>query len=357
MRIGLYGLPGAGKSHLLEQIDFMRVIQGSVTMKKMFPQFDLLDEDEKNAVRKQFAEYLGKEKDFLMDGHYSFGDQVVFTESDGELYDVFLYLFISPQVLENRMRSSEKNYRYLEFDIEQWQKSEIYALREYCHQKDKDFYVIDQPEEGFFQELSPVVNFIRDISQGYSCVKFAGKCTEKILQKSGDKDIIVLTDGDKTISMEDTSRQLYGYTTNIFDNNFYTGYQSWMHGRNFEDNYGHRKNIHMGEKAEGLKMNTGIIERLHKDTYILTSGDKDIWETIAHRWNWQCFYGNAMSADAKYFIAKNLRRAGKYVIAYGDSINDYYMLKEADEGFLVAKADGSISRSLKGMDLGGICIV
>ena len=45
------------------------------------------------------------------------------------------------------------------------------------------------------------------------------------------------------------------------------------------------------------------------------------------------------------------------MIAYGDSRNDYYMLLAADEGFLVAKSDGTISRSLKNMDLGGINIV
>ena len=61
-----------------------------------------------------------------------------------------------------------------------------------------------------------------------------------------------------------------------------------------------------------------------------------------------------MSADAKFFITKFLQEAGKTVIAYGDSMNDYYMLKQANLGYLVMKSDGSISRSLSGKDLGGI---
>ena len=35
-------------------------------------------------------------------------------------------------------------------------------------------------------------------------------------------------------------------------------------------------------------------------------------------------------------------------------MNDYYMLKQADKGYLVTKADGTVSKSLKGKDLGGI---
>ena len=64
-----------------------------------------------------------------------------------------------------------------------------------------------------------------------------------------------------------------------------------------------------------------------------------------------------MSADAKFFITKYLRRAGKYITAYGDSINDFYMLKEADDGYLVVNPKGEKSKSLKDIDLGGIHIV
>lgn len=38
-------------------------------------------------------------------------------------------------------------------------------------------------------------------------------------------------------------------------------------------------------------------------------------------------------------------------------MNDYYMLKQADVGYLIPKEDGTISRSLKGKDLGGVDIV
>ena len=64
-----------------------------------------------------------------------------------------------------------------------------------------------------------------------------------------------------------------------------------------------------------------------------------------------------MSAETKFFITKKLQEAGKTVIAYGDGMNDYFMLKQADEGYLVVKQDKTISRSLKGRDVEGLTIV
>ena len=64
-----------------------------------------------------------------------------------------------------------------------------------------------------------------------------------------------------------------------------------------------------------------------------------------------------MSAETKFFIVKYLQQAGKRVIAYGDGMNDYFMLKQADIGYLVLKDDGTISKSLIGRELGGIVLV
>ena len=64
-----------------------------------------------------------------------------------------------------------------------------------------------------------------------------------------------------------------------------------------------------------------------------------------------------MSAETTLYVTKKLKEAGKRVVAYGDGMNDYYMMKMADEGFLVTKQDSSISRSLKGKDLEGLKLV
>ena len=269
---------------------------------------------------------------------------------DGQLYDVILYLYISPDVLIKRMRESDKNKKYLSYDIEKWQINEIERLRDYCHKNNKDFYVIDNPKDNFFTDVTEVVKFINAIVNGFSCKRFAADCVEKILN-STDSEVITLLDGDKTITKEDSSHAVFGYTTHIYDGNFYTGFQSWRQAEEFKSySFDDLKELPVG-------LNEKVCKALNKDSFILTSGHERVWRFIADYLGVPFFTGIEMSAETKFFITKKLQEAGKTVIAYGDGMNDYYMLKKADVGYLIPKEDGTISRSLKGKDLGGVDIV
>ncbi len=350
MRIGLYGMPGAGKTFILNQIDFLNVKCGSKLLREYDPDFDKRDLMGRKKARIEVARKLLKENFFIMDGHYSFGDEISFTSSEGEMYDIFLYLFVAPKLLKSRMASSYKNKKYLKYDLSEWQLQEIFRLREYCHKHNKDFYVIDNPPEYRFDDISLVLRFIKAIVNGYSCLAFAKKCAEDILTKCH-SDKVVLLDGDKTLTIEDTSSAILKYKTNLYDGNFYTGFQSWKQDIDF-------KNIVVPDYEEfPVKINRFVEERLSKESYILTSGHHKIWENIANKLGIHCYTGSEMSADTKLYITKFLHRADKYIIAYGDGMNDYYMLKEADEGYLIRKEDQSVSRSLIGKDLEGIIIV
>ena len=44
MRIGLYGMPTAGKTHVLNQLDFIDVKLGSNFLREICPDFDSKDE-------------------------------------------------------------------------------------------------------------------------------------------------------------------------------------------------------------------------------------------------------------------------------------------------------------------------
>lgn len=106
-----------------------------------------------------------------------------------------------------------------------------------------------------------------------------------------------------------------------------------------------------------LPLNKHVTSHITLDTFILTSGYGLVWEALANKIGVKAYYGFEMCAESKFFITKFLQEAGKKVIAYGDSLNDYYMLKQADAAFLIAKEDGKLSRSLADKDLGGINIV
>ena len=117
MRIGLYGLPTSGKNYILEKIDFINVHFGSLEILKYDKDFKLKIKEEKDIIRIKFAKDMMKYDDFIMDGHYAFGDEIAFTEADGELYDVIIYLFVPEEILIERMSKSERNKKYLKFNI------------------------------------------------------------------------------------------------------------------------------------------------------------------------------------------------------------------------------------------------
>ena len=349
MRLGLYGLPAAGKTYILDRINGIKVFHGSDMLFDLDKDFHNTDENGRKAARKELANSLLKKDDFIMDGHYSFGDNVVFTKEDGKLYDAFLYLYIEPRVLKSRMEKSSKNIKCLKFDIEKWQNTEIEKLREYCHEHNKDFYVIDNQDLGYFDDIDTVLKFINAVSGGFSCVNFAKEVANDILSMSDFTDI-TLTDGDRTLIREDSS-SLVGYKTHIFDGNFYTGFQSFVHHENMMKYTDASRKLPISE----ITYNDFVLKHMDNG-FVLTSGQPDIWKNISEKIKRPVFFGNQMSADTKFFITKFLQKNRK-VRAFGDSMNDYFMLKRADEAFLIAKPTGEISSSLKNRNLEGIQIV
>ena len=129
--VALYGMPCAGKSTLMDRITDAKVINGSQELRRICGgSFLELSEEEKHQVRIKYTEYINGLNDevIVSDGHYSFMETVAFTEADGELYDIFIYLYCSPENLKERYALSEKNGKFAGESIEslrQWQEFEI----------------------------------------------------------------------------------------------------------------------------------------------------------------------------------------------------------------------------------------
>lgn len=349
MRIGLYGLPTAGKTYILNAVRNLEVLSGSSLLRELASGFSDLSENEKNSIRKQLALRLRNKDKFIMDGHYSFGENVVFTEEDGQLYDTFIYLYVEPGILVERMKDSIRNRKYLKYDIESWQNFETESLREYCHKNNKDFYIVDNPTKGFFPDINLILDFIDSIVCGFSCVNYA----RDVVKQIGVHKTISLVDGDKTLIKEDSSA-LLGYKTHLFDGNYYTGFQAWRHNRELTDYLRFIDYSYQPIECMNLNMNESVLKKIVGTGVILTTGHYGTWKQIGDKHNMPVFHGAQMCSDTKYFITKFLQEKGATVTAFGDSMNDYYMLKQADMAYLVLKKDGTVSSSLKGRDLEGI---
>lgn len=347
MKYVLYGLPCAGKTTILECLN-IPVVHGSTELNRMASgRFSDLPEAEKNELRIRYANNLKERTDsFISDGHYSFLDDVVFTEADGELYDVFIYLFCEPEIISERLKCSDKNNRYANLSTEQlhkWQRFEIEGLRSECHKRNKDFYVVRDIDADEFQ------TFIDKIENGFSSYTLAKDISDQIMRLYPELCEIHICDGDKTIIESDSFRVCTGgRITHVFDGNFYTGYQSLQ----FTDEIKDFK--YDTEKLSNIHLNNMVYDKLrHKNYVILSSGISLLWERIAEQFGLRNVIANTLiSADTKLFVVKILQDRGYIVTAYGDSKNDLYMLKQADQGYLyIGKY---LSRSLREADISGV---
>ncbi len=350
MKYALYGLPCSGKTTLLDDLK-INVVHGSTELNKMASgKFSSLPDTEKNALRIRYCEQLKARTDsFISDGHYSFLDEVVFTEADGELYDVFIYLYCEPEIIKERLKNSVKNKSFAEISVEQirkWQSFELESLRTECHKRSKDFYAVHDLTSSDLQ------NFIDNIEKGYGSYNIAEHIADKIIKIYPYPCEIHICDGDKTIIEQDSFRACTNnYITHAFDGSFYTGYQSLQFNMEI-------KNIAYDiSKLSEITLNKEIYSRISGKNYIiLSSGITKLWDKLSVRFGLKNVIADTLiSADTKYFAVNLLQDKGYTVTAYGDSRNDLYMLKQADQGYLyIGKY---LSRSLRDTDTSGIDLI
>lgn len=347
MKIVLYGLPCAGKTTLLSALNDIKVVNGSHELNRLSGgSFSKLSETEKQAIRVQYTQYLTSlnEEIILSDGHYSFLDKVVFTDADARVYDVFLYLYCSPETLLARYQTSEKNQNYTALNtsiVDDWQRFEIENLRSVCHRQNKDFYVLNSANT----TPDALISFVRKIQNGFSSYHLAQQLVLKIKEHYPEPCELHIADGDKTIIRQDSFRMCSDCSTSAFDGDFYTGYQSLLFSEEVKElpfDY---------DRINNIELNSVVFDKIKGHNYvILSSGITMLWDKISHTFGITPVLAEPLiSADTKYFVVKLLQQLGYTIRAYGDSRNDIYMLRAADTGYLYIGS--RLSKSLKGTNV------
>ena len=153
MKFVIYGLPCAGKDYLLSMMPFIQHIKGSAWLNAQCNnKFRELSSEEQNDLRRQFIKHINsiETENVIVDGHYAFPDnggyRLAFTDSDGDSYDVFIYLDTPADVIHERIQSSEKNTIYSHLtvsDLQAWRDYEVSGLFEEALRRGKEFILLD----------------------------------------------------------------------------------------------------------------------------------------------------------------------------------------------------------------------
>jgi soluble P-type ATPase len=159
---------------------------------------------------------------------------------------------------------------------------------------------------------------------------------------------IIVTDCDKTLSIEDTTNIACDIKSvdkevfkEIYSGDRYSNYQAWLANRYIVDNNIFDEEI-IQEVAGKTHFNNAVIVDLQSKKSVqilaLSAGFAKSWEAILRKGNIpaQVLTSNngIVSKYVKYFVVKLLKKQGKFIVAIGDSLLDGLMLKEANVGYI-----------------------
>ncbi|ATY65610.1 uracil phosphoribosyltransferase [Cordyceps militaris] len=388
--IGLYGLPGSGKSTLMKEIklqvghESFLFYEGSELISTLvaggLAAFEKLDQQQKRLVRERAMtsvteECLAQNRAALVVGHYMFwpegeaaGD-VVITARDLGIYTHIIYLKVPVDAIRQRRLGDTHRHRQpvSTAHLEQWQSAEIDQLHGLCRQHCILFTTIPPHSEPFPFALKLVRHFEqtnarRNLALVMSKVKVALEGEERA-------ETVLVVDADKTLAGDDAGSMFWQAANgssqdtlkmcplkNLFSSPL--GYSEAAFRQAtllYEEATNETDFEALCEKiASSITLHPEFITlfRLacshgHIRVVVLTCGIRRVWQIVLDK----AGLGHSikvvgggritdevvMTPETKARVVSSLReQSGLYVWAFGDSTLDLPMLEAANRAIVVS---------------------
>lgn len=394
--IGIYGLPGSGKTFILKTLEKEMESQnylffeGSTVLSKIHPgglEGFLAEPEEKRralreaAVRYINAECLTKQKAGVVTGHLMFWPQdsqiipsSIHTQADMDIYSHIIYLDVPNEVIAQRRQNDATRDRgsHSIARLQEWKEREIFLLRNLCSQNKITFV----PVSGSVGEIKSLIRkFAHYTSQAKNSDQ-AIEHTNRILEQNiKQPQRMFVIDGDKTLVPNDTGKMLwqsekvaFGSDTlaKVFESMGYD-YTAFMqvallHNELGTDAEFEKKCDQVADEVciypDFLRTLKKVAKEPSTEALVVTCGLQMIWEKILQ--NFKLFDkikvvgagrgvdGLVMTPDVKYAIVAYLqKKRNMNVWAFGDSPLDLLMLRKADHAFVAVGHEETRSKSME----------
>ncbi|KFY33239.1 hypothetical protein V494_07800 [Pseudogymnoascus sp. VKM F-4513 (FW-928)] len=246
--IGLYGIPGSGKSHYISklqersQLDVNSTFQffeGSSVIGSLLPggllAFKELPEEQKAKLRE---EAIGSIKDkctigrtaAIVAGHATFWDKnddtetTVITPKDLEIYSHILYLKIDPEVIEkHRIGDWARDRDIVSIEhLEKWQNQEENMLRTLCRAHGISFCAVSPENEVEYEEMfiTKLWELVSDFAIHNEDVNWNNAMTrlEETIDSDSARDDrlkkMLVMDADRTLAPQDAGNMFWRKVSN-----------------------------------------------------------------------------------------------------------------------------------------------
>lgn len=396
--IGLYGVPGSGKSTILRQLqndskysDYL-FFEGSEVIHRIadggmarFKAQDAHDKQQKRceAIETIRQECVDKDKTTVVAGHFAFWNREltgiidVWTPSDAEVFTHIMYLQVPGaallQQIENDMFRPDRSARKIN-KLDDWQKREMEGLHRHCENSTKDIALtlIKGGLDSTLQEVKDVLDNTKgqDEKENRDRVNQALKAHLRMIPSK--LDAVLLIDGDTTLAPQDTgllywestSRGNFPWETTFKELGYtFAAFQQaaehYERSVECDDEFVDACEVAATKVAIHPELKRWLGTTADSDSvraFVVTSGLRRIWEKVLkmnHLSNAVKVFGGGRTSDyvvtpkIKAGIAKALQKNGLYVWAFGDSTLGRPMLQQSDQAIVVVRDLESRSKSME----------
>ena len=399
--VGLYGVPGSGKTFLLNQLKqelgqaHFAFYEGSEMIATVVPgglsAFQQLHQQEKVYWRQLAIDTIGKEctssgKFAVVTGHFMFwpeddeAGRLVYTQNDLSIFTHILYLDVPAEiVVQRRLGDTERSRSSASVThIRRWQQAEMTQLRRLCRYHDILFSLVSPRP----MLLNRVLTLLRDFqhhTEEHNLSHAQSRLDEVLVANQGQLETVLVMDADRTLAAEDTGalfwemvsksqpsrdkecplRTLFssplGYSYTAFRQAVLL-YEETADDQEFDalcQNVASAVTMH----PEFVSLLQLVAEQEHVGAVVVTCGLRRVWEKVLEKeglsktvkviGGGRIADGFVVTAAVKAALVARLRDIHHmYVWAFGDSPLDLDMLSKADQAIVVVGEKQIRSRTM-----------
>ena len=397
--IGLYGVPGSGKTFLLNQLKqklgqtHFAFYEGSKMIATVVPggldAFQSMEEQEKAHWRRRAIDAIGKNcadsgQVAVVAGHFMFwleeqeAGSPVYTQNDLETFTHILYLDIPAEVVaQRRLDDTERSRPSTSAShLRKWQHEEKTQLRYLCRHHGILFSLVS-PYPTLLNKASILLHDFRYHTEKYNLSQAESRLDDAVVASQGQLKSVLVIDADRTLAAEDTGALFWKRVSNSQP----LEYEAFTLNALFSSPLGYsytafRQAVLLYEETandqefdalcqdvasavtmhpELLSLLQLVAEQKHVGAVVVTCGLRRVWDKVLEReglsekvkviGGGRIADGFVVSAAVKGALVARLQEAHHmYVWAFGDSPLDLDMLCKADRAIIVVGEEQTRSK-------------
>lgn len=399
--VGLYGVPGSGKTFLLDQLkqelgeEHFAFYEGSEMIASIVPgglgEFQKLEEQDKVIWRQLAIDRIGKEcaesgQVAVVGGHFMFWPEddkdgsPVYTQHDLNTYTHILYLDVPAEVVAQRRLNDTKRSRpsTSASHLHKWQQMEKTCLRRLCRDHGILFSLLS-PHSTLLNKAVTLLGDFRTHSENYNYSQAENRLDEVLSAGQGKLETVLVIDADRTLAAEDTGALFWERASSswwprdeddplkiLFSSKLGYSYNAFRQATLLYEEAANDQEFDAlcQDVASAVSMHPEFVSLLqlvgrqeHVGAVIVSCGLRLVWDKILDReglsntvkviGGGRIADGFVVTAAVKAALVDRLRDLyGMYVWAFGDSPLDLGMLNKADQAIVIVGEEHTRSKKM-----------